>query len=132
MNQAEFAIFKHLLQDGEGTMFIEHDIVVGTLFVRVDRTKMLSHGKASIARLLTKIHIWRSTADVNACRPLYEALTTVEGEYERWRRIVVSKPEPKWKFVQPNTFLGDDGSVTVKEYEATNAGIIKSFFERNI
>ncbi|KAI1655693.1 hypothetical protein F4813DRAFT_366896 [Daldinia decipiens] len=48
------------------------------------------------------------------------------------RQIVVSNPEPKWKFVQPNTFLRGDGTVELREYPARNEGIIQSFFERGL
>jgi dipeptidyl-peptidase-3 len=113
-------------------MKISHDPVAKTLLVQVDRSRILSHGKPSIGRMMTKIHIWHSTADVEACRPYYESLSTVDGEYEVWRQIVISNPEPKWKFVQPNTFVNADGEVEIREYEASNAGIIKSFFERDL
>lgn len=63
---------------------------------------------------------------------LNKALSTVDGKYETWRQIVVSNREPKWKFVQPNTFAKPDGSIEIKEYEASNVGIIESFFERNL
>ncbi|KAI1502712.1 dipeptidyl peptidase III [Biscogniauxia marginata] len=131
-DQALFVILKHILQDGDGVMWIEHDPVAKTLFVRVNRSKIISHGKPSIGRMLCKIHIWRSTADVDACRPFYEALSAVDGEYEIWRQIIASNTEPRWKFVQPNTFLADDGTVELREYEANNVGIIQSFFERNL
>lgn len=131
-DKAQFAILKHTLQDGDGVMSIEHDPVAKTLHVHVDRSKILSHGKPTIGRMLCKIHVWHCTADVEACRPFYETLSAVDGEYEIWRRIVVSNPEPKWKFVQPNTFLKDDGTVKLVEYEASNAGIIQSFFERDL
>lgn len=111
-------------------MWVENDPKSGTLFVRVDRSKIVSHGKPSIGRLLTKIHIWHSTADIDACRPLYHSLSTVDGTYESWRQIVVSNQEPRWKFVQPNTFIDDEGVVELREYEASNAGIIQSFYER--
>lgn len=132
MHKAQFAIFKHILRDGGGVMWVEHDPVAKTLFVRVDRSKIESHGKPSIGRMLCKIHIWHSTADIDSCRPYYEDLSAVNGEYEIWRQMVVSNTEPKWKFVQPNTFLTDDGTVEVREYEASNVGIIQSFFERNL
>lgn len=93
---------------------------------------MLSHGKPAISRMLCRLHLWRSTADIEACQPFYEALSTVDGKYKGWRQIVVSKPELKWKFVQPNTFLEDDGSVSLREYDATEAGVIKSFAERGM
>lgn len=82
--------------------------------------------------MLCKIHIWHCTADVDACRDSYEALSLVDGDYEAWRQLVVSNPEPKWKFLQPNTFLEDGGAITLREYEASNAGIIQSFSERDL
>ncbi|KAK8108992.1 peptidase M49- dipeptidyl-peptidase III [Apiospora sp. TS-2023a] len=130
--QAQFAILKHLLQHGKGVIRVEVNPISEDLFVQVERSKIVTHGKPALGLMLRKLHIWRSTADVEACRPYYEALSVVDGEYETWRHIVVSKSEPKWKFVQPNTFLQEDGSVTLREYEASNAGIIKSFFERGI
>jgi dipeptidyl-peptidase-3 len=113
-------------------MWVEHDPVAKRLCVRVDRSEAVSHGKPSIGRMLCKIHIWHCTADVDACRTFYEALSAAEGEFEIWRQIVASNPEPMWKFVQPNTFLNEDGSVELREYEASNVGIIQSFFERRI
>lgn len=121
-----------MLQDGDGVIWVEQDPITKEPFVRVDRSKIISHGKPAIGRMLCKIQIWRSTADINACRPYYEALSAVDGEYESWRQIVVSKPEPRWKFVQPNTFLNGDGTVELKEYEANNVGVIESFFKREI
>jgi dipeptidyl-peptidase-3 len=122
----------HILQHGDGVISVEHDTVAEKLFVHADRSKITSHGKPAIGQMLCKIHIWHSTADITACRPFYEALSTVSGDHELWRQIVASNPEPKWKFVQPNTFLRDDGTVELREYEASNIGIIQSFFERNI
>ncbi|CAG8921749.1 unnamed protein product [Penicillium salamii] len=131
-SKALFAILKHILQDGGGVLSIEHNVEEGTLFVRVDRSKIISHGKPSIGRMLCKIHIWHSTADIEACRPFYNSLSVVDGEFETWRKIVASNPEPKWKFVQPNTFLKGDGTVELREYDASNEGIIHSFFDRMV
>lgn len=64
--------------------------------------------------------------------PFYESLSAVDGDYETCRQTVLSKPEPKCKFVQPNTFLREDGTVELREYEASNVGIIQSFFEQII
>lgn len=111
---------------------IEHNTTERTLFARVDRSKIITHGKPSLGRMLCKLHIWHSTADIEACRPFYEGLSRVDGDLETWRQIVVSNPEPKWKFVQSTTFLRDDGTVELREYEASNEGIIRSFFERNV
>jgi dipeptidyl-peptidase-3 len=130
--QALFAIFKHLLQDGDGVLSVQSNAPKKKLILHVDRSKLISHGMPSIGRILCRINIWRSTADIKACRPFYETLSTVDGQFETWRQIVVSKPEPKWKFVQTNTFLQADGTIELREYEASNEGIIRSFFERDV
>ncbi|UKZ47253.1 hypothetical protein TrVGV298_001470 [Trichoderma virens] len=130
-HQAHFSILKHLLQDGDGVISIAQDLTQQSLTVHVDRAKILSHGKSSLGRYLCKLHIWRCTADVSACRKFYEPLCAVDGVYEEWRKIVVSKPNMRWKFVQPNTFL-TGGDVEVKVYSETNEGIIQSWAERDI
>lgn len=112
-------------------MRIEADAASNTLLVHVDRDRVISHGKQSLGRMLLRLHMYRCTADAEACREYYEELSRVDGEYLTWRDIVVTKNEPKWKYVQANTFLEAE-SVVVKEYEATNAGIIQSWAERGV
>ncbi|PLB54821.1 dipeptidyl peptidase III [Aspergillus steynii IBT 23096] len=129
---ANYAIFKHLMLHANGLLSVDCNQMAGTVFVRVDRSKIASHGKACIGNMLHRIHVWRCTANVTQCRQFYEPLSAVDGEYEVWRQIVASKPEPPWKFVQANTILRDDGKVELKVYEASNEGIIQSFAERNL
>ena len=102
------------------------------MIVRVDRTRILPHGKAALAKMLLHLHMFRSTADVASCRKYYEDLSSVEGEYIEWREAVLAAQQPKWVFVQPNTFLEDDGRVSLKEYEATPEGVIESWAERAV
>ncbi len=56
----------------------------------------------------------------------------VEGEFESWRQIVASNPEPRWKFVQPNSILHDDGRVELRIYEENSEDIIQSFSEKTL
>lgn len=112
-------------------MQVHYDPEAPNISVSVDRTKILSHGKSTLGQLLLRLHIWRCTADVKSCREFYEQLTAVDGKYEEWRKFVCSRPEPKWKFVQPNTFLVN-GQVELKTYEESNAGVIQSWVERDI
>lgn len=74
--------------------------------------------------------MYRCTANVAACREYYEDLSKVDDKYLEWRDIVLAQPRAKWKFVQANTFL-KDGEMILKEYDATNEGIIKSWAERD-
>ena len=116
-------------------MTVEHDATASRLTIRVDRDKLLSHGKASLGRLLCRVHIWRCTANVKECTDFYENLSAVDGDYEEWRKVVCSKPEPRWKFVQPNTFLVREGApeeVQLKVYDESNEGIVRSWAEREV
>lgn len=107
--------------------------------MHVDRDKIISHGKPSLGRYLCRLHIWRCTADYASCREYYEPLCAVDGQYEEWRQIVCSRPSPRWKFVQPNTFLreeiregGRDEVVELRVYEESNEGIVQSWAERGV
>jgi dipeptidyl-peptidase III len=129
--EAHFAILKCLLRDGNGFMTIDFEPSTHTLRVRLDRSRILSDGKPALGRMLLRLHMYRSTADVTACRPYYEDLSRVDGEHLEWRKAVVSHQQPKWVFVQANTWE-EDGSVSLKEYPPTNIGVIKSWAERAV
>jgi len=110
---------------------VEYDASAPKAVVKLDRSKILPHGKNALAEMLLKIHIYRCTADVEAGRPYYEDLSAVGSEEEKWRAVVVARNEPRRKFVHCNTFLEGD-EVVLKEYEATNEGLINSWAERKI
>lgn len=112
-------------------MKVEYDPSQERLILRVERSKILSHGKPALGRMLLKLHMFRCTADVQACRSYYEELSKVDGEYLEWRKIVLAKSEPKWVFSQANTFVNGD-EVVLKEYPPTPEGVIQSWAERAV
>lgn len=124
-------MLKTLLLDGNGVMTIAHDATRRSLTVRVDRSKIRTGGKAALGRMLLRLHMYRCTADVGACRAYYEDLSRVDGEYLDWRETVLTNKPPPMVFVQANTFLAE-GDVILKEYPATVEGLIQSWAERNI
>lgn len=124
-------MLKQLLRHGNDCVSIDYDAGKASVTVAVDRTKIIPFGKKALGDMLLKIHVYRCTADVEACGPFYENLTEVEEEHEKWRAVIVSRPEPRRKFVQCNTFL-EDGKVSLREYEATNEGMIQSWAERAV
>ncbi|KAK0747420.1 dipeptidyl peptidase III [Apiosordaria backusii] len=137
-----FVILRHLLLDGGDVITVNHSPATGALHVHVNRSKILSHGKPSLGRLLLRLHLWRCTADIKSCKEFYEPLSTVDGQFETWRQTAVAawsdetsslvQSEPGSKIVQPNTFMTEDGRVELKVYDATNEGIIQSFLDRSI
>lgn len=124
-------MLKTLLLDGAGVVTIEHDGPKQRLTVRVDRSKIQTHGKPALGRMLLRLHMFRCTADSKACRAYYEELSRVDGEYLDWRETVLASKPPPMVFAHANTFL-EGGNVILKEYEPTVGGIIRSWAERGV
>ncbi|KAF2445334.1 hypothetical protein P171DRAFT_472132 [Karstenula rhodostoma CBS 690.94] len=65
------------------------------------------------------------------CNGEYVPLCTVDGVYNELHKMVASKPNMRWKFVQPNTYInGED--IELKVYDESNRGIIQSWYERDV
>lgn len=131
-SRGHFAMFRVLLDAGDGFLSVHHETTTDKLTIHVDRSKVLTHGKPAIGRLLLRLHIYRCTADVVACREYFEDLTRVEGRFVEWRKIVLANKRPRQILVQANTFLDEDGKVNLKEYEPSAEGMIQSWAERAI
>ncbi|KIW65773.1 hypothetical protein PV04_08000 [Phialophora macrospora] len=130
-SQAHFAMLKYLLTETDGFIDIHHDQSQAKLTVRVDRSKISTDGKAALGDMLLKLHMYRSTADVRPCREYYEDLSRVEEKHLAWRKIVIRNAEPDWNYVHANTFV-ENGTVVLKEYEATAEGIIQGWANRKV
>uniref|UniRef100_A0A4W3GPW2 Uncharacterized protein n=1 Tax=Callorhinchus milii TaxID=7868 RepID=A0A4W3GPW2_CALMI len=79
------------------------------------------------------LQVYKSTADVEAGRALYERYSEVtDTEPERFlslRDTVLLRKEARKMFVQANTRV-EGGDVILKEYSASAEGLIRSFVER--
>ncbi|EAW11029.1 dipeptidyl peptidase III [Aspergillus clavatus NRRL 1] len=126
-SRAHFGMLQHLLRDSHGLYRIILDKENKTLTVKVNRP-LLHEGKASLGRMLLRLHIYRCTADAHNCRSFYEGLTTVEMEALEWREVVLAKKDPPPAFSHANTFL-EGNNVVLREYEPTARGIIQSWAE---
>jgi dipeptidyl-peptidase III len=131
--QARFSILRTFMDAGDG--FVELKSTrddLSDLEIHLDRSKILSHGRPAVESYLQKLHVYKSTADVEAGKKLYEDVTGVD---EWWggkvRPVVLEKKTPRKVFVQANTVLESD-RVVLKEYEPTMEGMIQSFAERDV
>uniref|UniRef100_A0AAQ5Y9X4 Dipeptidyl peptidase 3 n=1 Tax=Amphiprion ocellaris TaxID=80972 RepID=A0AAQ5Y9X4_AMPOC len=134
--QARFVILRVLLEAGEGLVGLEE--VTGQdgkpdARITLDRSKIHTVGKNAIHRFLCKLQVFKSTADVDGGRALYDGYSTVSdsGAYNflRLRETVLLRKEARKMFVQANTRVSGD-SVELVEYEGSAAGLICSFTER--
>lgn len=111
------------------------------LTVHIDRARLESIARPTISTLMTKLHVWRCSADGPAATDFYGQLTEVDGVWLRIREVVVDrvKNQAPRLFVQANTILeegtidSDTGPrVRVVEYDTTVEGVIQSWCEREV
>ncbi|KAI0306584.1 aflatoxin-detoxifizyme [Multifurca ochricompacta] len=132
--QARLGITQHLINGGIARLEEVRGAngILEDLYIRVDREKVLLHGKEVVGKLLVDLQVRKSTADGAGARQFYTRLTTpLPGWNNNIRDIVLKKKTPRKLFVQPNTFL-QNGEVVLKDYPLTPAGVIQSFIERKV
>ncbi|XP_055987906.1 dipeptidyl peptidase 3 isoform X3 [Sorex fumeus] len=134
--QARFVILRVLLEAGEGLVTVTP--TTGSdgrpdARVRLDRSKIRSVGKPALERFLRRLQVLKSTGDVAGGRALYEGYSAVTDAppecFLTLRDTVLLRKESRKLIVQPNTRL-EGSEVQLLEYEASAAGLIRSFSER--
>ncbi|KAG8146719.1 putative Dipeptidyl peptidase 3 protein, partial [Naja naja] len=121
--QARFVILRVLLEAGEGLVSLRH--TTGTdgkpdAVVLLDRTKITTVGKPALEGFLRKLQLYEAYSAVTDSKP--ECFLTL-------RETVLLRKEARKLFVQANTRL-EGGKVRLTQYEASAAGLIRSFSER--
>ncbi|KAL9101708.1 MAG: hypothetical protein Q9163_003073 [Psora crenata] len=137
--QARFSILKTFLEAGADFCQLDYndEDELSDLTIKLDRAKIITHGRPAVEKYLQKLHIYKCTADIVQGRKLYEDMTKVEGEFwtKKVREQVLKKKTPRKVFVQANTVEeegGGGGGITLKEYEPTPEGLIQSWAERDV
>ncbi|KAJ5931357.1 hypothetical protein N7516_005846 [Penicillium verrucosum] len=131
--QARYSILRTFLDAGDDFVKLSYNKEdLSDLEIRLDRSKILTHGRPAVEKYLQKLHVYKSTADIEAGKGLYDGITSVDSWWGTTVRDVVLKNKvPRKVFVQANTILEGD-QVSLKEYEPTLEGLIQSFAERNV
>jgi dipeptidyl-peptidase-3 len=97
----------------------------------LDRNQIKTTGIEAVGNFLTKLQVFKASADLENARQLYCNFTAVESSWNWLRDLVLNKRQPRKVFVQANTFLNGD-CVELREYEPTPEGLIQSFVERAV
>ena len=133
-SQARFSIMKCFMEAGDDfcTLKYKNDDL-SDLTIHIDRSKVLTTGRKAVESYLQKLHIYKSTANVEAGTELYERMTNVEVEFwgKKVRDQVLKQKQPRKVFVQANTKIVD-GKVQLVEYEPSLEGLVRSFAEREV
>ena len=135
-SQARFSILKCFLDAPDGFCKLDYTKEdLSDLTIRLDRSKITTVGRKAVENYLQKLHIYKSTADLEAGTKLYAEMTEVEPEFwgKKIRSEVLRNKQPRKVFVQANTVLDEaTGKVSLVEYDPTLEGLIKSYAERNV
>eukprot|EP00127_Corallochytrium_limacisporum_P000695 Clim_evm14s23 gene=Clim_evmTU14s23 len=131
--QARFCILRVMLEEGDGLVEIKE--VTGEdgkpdLIITVDRSKIDSHGKPAIARFLTKLQVYKAIADTEEGLKMYNGYSTVDEYFINLRKIVLARKQPRSMFVQVDTTINKDGTVSLAPFDATVRGICSSMKTR--
>ncbi|KAL1637993.1 hypothetical protein SLS58_009110 [Diplodia intermedia] len=129
--QARYSILRTFLNAGKEFCELEYTKDdLSDLTIRLERGKILSHGRAAVEKYLQQLHIYKATADVEAGTKMYSDITHVDDFFaNKVRPVVLAKKQPRKVFVQANTVVEGD-KVALKEYEATAKGMIQSYADR--
>jgi len=129
--QARHAILKVFLSAGPEFCSLDYSKPdLSDLTVKIDRSKIISHGRPAVEKFLQKIQVYKATADFKAGKELYEGITAVDDFFaNKVRPAVLAAAQPRKVFVQANTILEGD-KVTLREYPATPEGMIQSYADR--
>ncbi|KXX83023.1 putative dipeptidyl peptidase 3 [Madurella mycetomatis] len=134
--QARFAILKAFLEAEDDFCKLEYkNDDLSDLTIRLDRSKILTSGRKAVGDFLQKLHIYKSTADVEAGSKFFTDMSTVGLDYwgTKVRDVVLENKQPRKVFVQANTYLDEaTGKVTLKQYDPTLEGMIQSWAEREL
>eukprot|EP00041_Stephanoeca_diplocostata_P016421 m.323607 g.323607 ORF g.323607 m.323607 type:complete len:706 (+) comp20359_c5_seq7:121-2238(+) len=127
--QARYVILRCLLEAGEGLLSLVKNSE-GETSVHLARDKIRSVGVPAIGKLLLRLQVYKSTADLDAGSKMYLAYSQVDDAMATLRQEVIDRREPRKLFVQPHLAVGADGDVSLHEFAPTPVGLIESFLER--
>lgn len=130
--KGRFVILKVLLEAGEG--FVEVRKVKNKegkdwLEILVDREKIESVGLKAMKTFLTKMMVYKSTADFENASNMFESYAKVDEFFLDVRRIVVENKQPRRLELQGHLTL-EGKNVKYHCFKESFEGIIESYVKR--
>ncbi|ATY58552.1 dipeptidyl peptidase III [Cordyceps militaris] len=133
-SQARFSILKCFIEAGDDFCKLEYTKDdLSDLILNLDRSKILTVGRKAVGDYLQKLHIYKSTADIQSGLELYNRMTDVGLDFwgTKVRDTVLANRQPRKVFVQANTYLDEaTGKVTLKTYDASLEAFLQSWADQ--
>lgn len=91
---------------------------------------ILCYGHEIVSKILSYLHIWKCTGNIEEARPFWEKYSQVNEYFLKIRKIIQDNDFPRRLFLYHNLNIDEELNVTVEYYPDTLEGIIKSFVDR--
>lgn len=128
---ARFAILQVMLEAGENFVTIDETLDSKGLIVRLDRSKIMSVGRAAVGKFLLQLQTYKATADFEHGKELYDKYTRVSERFLAYRELVLKLKQPRRIIIQPELKLNQDHEVELHDdFTADPEGMIQSFQHR--
>ena len=129
--RARFAIFQVFLRAPNSILHIDND-QSSNLRITIDRDRILTDGRKAIEAHLSRLGVYKATADFVNGAKYFKELTQVDSRFKAIRNIVLDLRKPRRQLVQPVTRLRSDGNdVELQEFEGSVTGAIEAFVARH-
>jgi len=136
-SNARFVILNVLLNSTDN--FIKITNIKNNIIIQIDKTKILTEGMESLSKFMTKLQIYKSTANKKDGTELFNKLSEVSNYFLELRKIVMQIPKTKPVYIEPTLILLNDQDVVIKDYKETTNLIaitavtaVKAFIDKNI
>lgn len=113
--QARWVILQVLLKCDSLIKFT-YDEQTNHLEIGIDREKIYTDGVVAIGDFLTKLQVYKATADIVSASNMFNELSTVNDYWLKVRAQVIREKQPRHLFIQP-VLTNDDNVVTLHEFD---------------
>lgn len=130
---ARYVILRVLLEAGSGLVELRKKTGADgepDVEARIDRSLILTVGKKAIGDFLMKLQVYRSLGDFAGGSAMFKSYSEVPEDMLELRKIVMARKEPRKLLVQPHMYTTAEGSVELRQFDQSTAGMIESFAAR--
>ena len=128
--QGAYVFFKYIMNNQKkDDPIIELEVKEDDFIIKVNKKNISAYGHKLASDLLTKLNVWKSTANITEAGKFYDDHSEVDETVMKIREIVIEKTSKRALTINNNLFE-KDGKIEVKEYEENSLGLIQSYIER--
>lgn len=99
-------------------------------YIKLDRGRIDDLGRNAIQNFILKLHVYKHTADTENGKPFFMKYSEVDAYWSKVREIVIKNDKPRRFNVQSVLKMDSACQFSLKEYDESFEGIIRSACDR--